>query len=55
MSSEEVIELSDDEDIEMKPMTIAQVRKRYHESRSIAMLKIDPQMKFNNIRVYTGN
>ena len=55
VSSEEVIELSDDEDIEMKPMTIAQVRKRYHESRSIAMLKIDPQMKFNNIRVYTGN
>jgi SWI/SNF-related matrix-associated actin-dependent regulator 1 of chromatin subfamily A len=55
VSSKEVLELSDDEDIEIKSLTMAQVRKRYRECRIITALKIDPQMEFNNIRVYTGN
>lgn len=54
-SSEMVIELLDDEEEEdAKPQTIANVRERYQESgRVLAKLKIDPQVQFNNLRLYT--
>ena len=54
-SSEMVIELLDDEEEEdAKPQTIANVRERYQESgRILAKLKIDPQVQFNNLRLYT--
>jgi hypothetical protein len=54
-SSEMVIELLDDEEEEdVKPQTIANVRERYQESgRILAKLKIDPQVQFNNLRLYT--
>lgn len=53
-SSEMVIELLDDEEEDAKPQTIANVRERYQESgRVLAKLKIDPQVQFNNLRLYT--
>jgi hypothetical protein len=52
-SSEVVIELSDDEDIEVKPLTFSQIQNRYRESGMIAELKIPAEIKFNNLRLYT--
>ena len=53
-SSDMVIELSDDEDEDIKPPpTIATVRERYRESRVFAKLKIEPTVQFNNLRLYT--
>ena len=52
-SSENVIELSDDEADNVKPPTIANVRNLYRISGVLAKLKIDPHVQFNNLRAYT--
>ena len=54
-SSDMVIELSDDEEDDIiKPSpTIATVRELYRESRVFAKLKIEPNVQFNNLRLYT--
>ena len=54
VSSREVVELSDDEDVEIKPFTIALIQKRYRESRVFDALKIDPLVELSNVQTYTG-
>ncbi|KAL7535077.1 hypothetical protein ACHAXR_007092, partial [Thalassiosira sp. AJA248-18] len=51
--AEMVIELSDDEDTDDKPSTIAHIRNLYRESGILAKLKIDSHVQFNNLSVYT--
>ena len=54
VSSREVVELSDDDDVEIKPFTIALIQKRYRESRVFDALKIDPLVELSNVQTYTG-
>ena len=54
-SSKVVIELSDDEDVEVKPLTFAHIRNRYHESGILSDLKIPGELQFNKLRLYTVN
>lgn len=52
-AKEDVIELLDDDDADDKPLTIASIRELYRESGVLAKLKIDPEIQFNNLRVYS--
>lgn len=52
--SREVVELSDDEDVEIKPFTIALIQKRYREIRVFDALKIDPLVELSYVQSYTG-
>ena len=54
-SFEVVIELSDDEDVEVKPLTFAHIRNQYHESGILSDLKIPGELQFNKLRLYTVN
>ncbi|KAL3816466.1 hypothetical protein ACHAXA_009891 [Cyclostephanos tholiformis] len=57
-SIEAVIELSDDDDVEeveVKPLTFADMQNRYRRNGTIAELKIDPQMPLRSLRLYTVN
>ena len=49
---EMVIELSDDEETEEKSATIAQVRDFYRKNGIRSNLRIDPQVRFNNLRLH---
>lgn len=48
----EVVELSDDEEVNVKPLTIAHIQNRYRESRILAHLRILPHAQFNNVRLH---
>ena len=54
-SSKVVIELSDDEDVEVKPLTFAHIRNQNHESGILSDLKIPGELQFNKLRLYTVN
>ena len=42
VSSRKVVELSDDEQVEIKRFTVALIQKRFRESRVLEAPKIDP-------------
>ena len=56
LSSEKVIDLLDDEEEDggsITRITIARIRGLYRESGVLAKLKIDPNVEFNALRVYS--
>ena len=53
VSSRKVVELSDDEDVEIKLFTGALIQKRFRESGVPEALTIDPLVELSYVQTYT--